>query len=106
MEAGSLLRAAVGRKSLHELAKQVQAATDQSVELAYVDQGYTGKKTEEAAAVHSIELEMLKLSSAKRGFVLLPRHWVVERSFAWLARFRRLTRDYERLSTTLANLSK
>ena len=38
---------------------------------------------------------------AKRGFVLLPRRWVVERSFAWAARFRRLARDYERLDTSL-----
>jgi hypothetical protein len=41
-------------------------------------------------------------AQAKRGFVLLPRRWVVERSFAWAARFRRLARDYERLSQTLA----
>ena len=41
---------------------------------------------------------------AKRGFVLLPRRWVVERSFAWAARFRRLARDYERLETTLKGL--
>ena len=41
---------------------------------------------------------------AKRGFVLLPRRWVVERSFAWAARFRRLARDYERLDTTLKGL--
>ena len=40
----------------------------------------------------------------QRGFVLLPRRWVVERSFGWLARFRRLARDYERLPTTLAGL--
>ena len=42
--------------------------------------------------------------AAKQGFVLLPRRWVVERSFGWLARFRRLARDYERLPTTLAGL--
>ena len=41
---------------------------------------------------------------ARRGFVLLPRRWVVERSFAWLTRFRRLVRDYERLPETLAGL--
>jgi transposase len=41
---------------------------------------------------------------AKRGFVLLPKRWVVERSFAWAARFRRLARDYERLPATLAGL--
>jgi transposase len=66
-----------------------------------VDQGYTGKAAEEAAAEHGIQLEVVKHTEAKRGFVLLPRRWVVERSFAWAARFRRLARDYERLATTL-----
>ena len=47
---------------------------------------------------------MVKLPQAKKGFVLLPRRWVVERSFAWVARFRRLARDYERLLETLAGL--
>ena len=92
------------RAQVGELAAQVQAATGQSVELAYVDQGYTGKDPAEAAAAHGIQLEVVKLADAKRGFVLLPRRWVVERSFAWLARFRRLARDYERLPTTLAGL--
>ena len=46
----------------------------------------------------------MKLPAAKRGFVLLPRRWVVERSSGWLARFRRLARDYERLATTLRDL--
>src|SRR5262249_34921077 len=49
-------------------------------------------------------LEVVKLPEAKKGFVLLPRRWVVERSFAWTARFRRLARDYERLPQTLAGL--
>ena len=92
------------RAQVAALAEQVQEATEQSVELAYVDQGYTGKKAAEAAAAHGIALEVVKLADAKRGFVLLPRRWVVERSFAWLARFRRLSRDYERLPTTLAGL--
>lgn len=47
-------------------------------------------------------MEVVKLPHVKKGFVLLPRRWVVERSFAWAARFRRLARDYERLPTTLA----
>ena len=51
-----------------------------------------------------MELRVVKLPEAKRGFVLLPRRWVVERSFAWLARFRRLARDYERLPQTAAGL--
>ena len=47
---------------------------------------------------------VVKLEEAKRGFVLLPRRWVVERSFAWASRFRRLGRHYELLSTSLAGL--
>ena len=86
------------RAQVDALAQQVQEVTEQSVELAYVDQGYTDQKAADAAAVHGIELEVVKLAEAKRGFVLLPRRWVVERSFAWLARFRRLSRDYERTS--------
>ena len=85
-------------------AKQVQEATQRSVDLAYVDQGYSGKKPAAAAHEEGIELEGIKLAEAKRGFVLLPRRWVVERSCAWLARFRRLSRDYQRLPTTLAGL--
>ena len=92
------------RAQVDALAQQVQEATAQNVELAYVDQGYTGKKAAEAAAAHSIALEVVKLAEAKRGFVLLPRRWVVERSFAWLARFRRLSRDDERLPSPLAGL--
>ena len=92
------------RAQVGELAKQVQVATQRSVKVGYVDQGYTGPEPAAAAEAHGIELEVIKLAEAKRGFVLLPRRWVVERSFAWLARFRRLSRDYERLPTTLAGL--
>lgn len=86
------------------LAQQVQAITGDSVEIAFVDQGYTGAQAEQAAAEHGIHLEVVKLPQAKRGFVLLPRRWVIERSFSWMARFRRLARDYERLPQTLAGL--
>jgi transposase len=89
------------RAQVGELARQVQQITQENVALAYVDQGYTGEAAEEAAAEHGIQLEVVKHTEAKRGFVLLPRRWVVERSFAWAARFRRLARDYERLATTL-----
>src|ERR1700743_1676620 len=90
------------RQQVGKLAKEVQKQTGKSVELAYVDQGDTGARAAEAADKQHIELFVVKLSEAKRGFVLLPRRWVVERSFAWLARFRRLARDYERLSHSLA----
>jgi transposase len=83
------------------LVADVQQVTGNSVELAYVDQGYTGENAAQAAAEHGIRLSVIKHPMAKRGFVLLPKRWVVERSFAWAARFRRLARDYERLDSSL-----
>ncbi len=70
------------RAQVAELADAVQAATGETVEVAFVDQGYTGDDPAAAAAAHGIRLEVIKLPEAKRGFVLLPRRWVVERSFA------------------------
>lgn len=90
------------RAQVEELAQAVQSLTDQSVTLAYVDQGYTGENAKQAAQTNGIALEVVKHTEAKRDLILLPRRWVVERSFAWVARFRRLARDYERLSQTLA----
>jgi transposase len=90
------------RAQVAQLAAQVQAVTGASVEVAFADQGYTGAQPAEAAAAHGIQLEVVKLPAARKGFVLLPRRWVVERSIAWAARFRRLARDYERLPATLA----
>lgn len=90
------------RAQVAELAQAVQETTGQNVQVAFVDQGYTGDQPAAAAARHGMRLEVVKHHEAKRGFVLLPRRWVVERSFAWAARFRRLARDYERLATTLA----
>jgi transposase len=92
------------RAQVSELAEAVQEVTGEHVEVAFVDQGYTGADAAEAAEEHGIRLEVVKLPEAKKGFVLLPRRWVVERSFAWVARFRRLARDYERLSQTLVGL--
>jgi transposase len=92
------------RARVGELAEAVQEATGESVELAYVDQGYAGERPAEEAEAHGIRLEVVKHLEAKRGFVLLPRRWVVERDFAWASRFRRLVKDYERLPTTLAGL--
>ena len=92
------------RAQVAHLAQAVQDATGQTVEVAFVDQGYTGADAEQAAADRGIRLEVVKLPDAKRGFVLLPRRWVVERSFGWAARFRRLARDYERLPDTLKGL--
>ncbi len=95
------------RAQVEQLAQAVQQATGHNVQLAYVDAGYTGEQAAEGAEGQGIRLEVVKLPDAfgaKRGFVLLPRRWVVERSFAWATRFRRLARDYERLPETLAGL--
>jgi transposase len=82
----------------------VQDVTGDHRELAFVDQGDTGEKPAQAANAHGVRLEVVRLPEAKRGFVLLPRRWVVERSFAWMTRFRRLARDDERWPETLAGL--
>jgi transposase len=91
------------RQQVGELARRVQEVTGSSVTIAYADQGYTGETAEQQAQAEGITLQIVRLPEAKRGFVLLPRRWVVERTLGWLGRFRKLTRDYERLKDTLAN---
>lgn len=92
------------RAQVDQLIGDVQEVTDEKVEIAYADQGYTGEVPAAEAASHGVRLVVVKLEEARRGFVLLPRRWVVERSFAWASRFRRLARDYERLPSSLAGL--
>ena len=75
------------RAQVSELAERVQAETGETIEIAYVDQGYTGENAADAAEEHGIKLEVVKLPTAKRVFVLLPRRWVIERSFGWASRF-------------------
>jgi len=77
------------RAQVGTLAAAVHEATGQSVEVAFVDQGDTGVAPAHAAAEHSIRLEVIKLPEAKRGI-------------GWMARFRRLARDYEHLTETLS----
>lgn len=90
------------RAEVGKLAEAVQQVTGDAVELIYVDQGYTGERAAQAARAEGIELCVVKLDEAKKGFVLLPKRWVVERSFAWMTRCRRLVKDYERYAQTLA----
>ena len=89
------------RSQVEELTKKVQEATGQTVKIAFVDQGYTGEDAAKQAEKNGIQLEVVKHTEPKKGFVLLPRRWVVERTFGWLGRFRRLARDYERLAQVL-----
>ena len=92
------------RAQVKDLCEAVQAATGESVKVAWADQGYTGEAAKQAAKEAGIDLHVVKLPEAKKGFVLLPRRWVVERSFGWMARFRRLSRDFERMPEVLAGL--
>ncbi len=92
------------RSQVATLAAAVQQLTGNTVGVAFVDRGCTGPAAAADAAAHGIQLEVVSLPEAKRGFVLMPRRWVVERSFAWLSRFRRLSRDYARLPATLEGM--
>ena len=92
------------RTQVEALSQELQEAVGQNVEIAFVDQGYTGEDAAQQAEKHGIKLCVVKLKEAKRGFVLLPKRWGGERSFAWATRFRRLAKDYERLPETVAGL--
>ena len=93
------------REEVRKLSEEIQQATGENVELAYVStrdiraRGPPGSQPNTASGS-----EVVKHEEAKRGFVLLPRRWVVERDFAWASRFRRLVKDYERLPDTVAGL--
>ena len=90
------------RRQVFGLAAAVQEVTGRTVTLAYVDRGYTGAQVAADAAAHGIRLDVVKLGEAKAGFVPVPRRWVVERTFGWMARSRRMARDYERTAEVLA----
>jgi transposase len=68
------------RSQVTRLAAKVQEVTGDTVEVAFVDQGYTGAQAAEDAQAQHMRLEVVKLPEAKKGFVLLPRRWVVDRS--------------------------
>mgnify|MGYP001428864740 CR=1 FL=1 len=65
-----------------DLIKDVQQATGEHVEVAYVDQGYTSEVPRQDAAQQGVNLVVMKLREAKRGFALLPKRWGVKRTFA------------------------
>ena len=92
------------RDQVERLAKDVQNATGETVTTLYADQGYTGHAVAADAETHGMELVVVGLKEARKGFVLLPKRWVVERTFAWASRFRRLARDPERLPEVLAGM--
>ena len=86
------------------LLEKVQDVTGGNVELAYADQGSTAEDAARAADTEGIELVVVKRSPDQKGFTVLPKGWVVERSFGWMARCRRLLRDVERRGEVLTGL--
>ena len=72
------------------------------LELVWADNGYNAHQVAAAVArVPSLRIEIVKRSDDMKGFVVLPRRWVVERTFSWFGRNRRLAKDWENLATTL-----
>ena len=92
------------RQPVYELCEQVQALTGDRVITMFADKGYTGEAVQDDANDNIIRLVVMKKPEAVKGFVLLPMRWVVERSFGWMTRFRRLTRDFERLPEVFGGL--
>lgn len=72
----------------------------QSVRHVFADGGYRGRLLPIAKSAWGIVVEVVSKPADQRGFAVLPRRWVVERTFSWLMRWRRLVRDYERLPAT------
>lgn len=89
------------REQVYEGCREVQQITGDNIDVVIADEGYTGEQAEIDAAVNGVDLVVVKRPSGTQGFILLPLRWVVERTFAWKARFRRLSRDLERLESSL-----
>ena len=71
------------------------------IERLFADGAYQGAATATAvSALGRWELEVVKRSDQAQGFVVLPKRWIVERTFAWLGRCRRLSKDFETLTRT------
>ena len=68
--------------------------------LIWADGGYSGKLVDWAAQFGRWVLEIVRRSDDVTGFAVLPHRWVVERTFGWLGRYRRLSKDYEELTET------
>lgn len=71
-----------------------------SLRHVFADGGYAGRLVAKAKRYWKMTVEVVSKPAGQRGFSVLPRRWVVERTFAWLMRWRRLVRDYERLPET------
>ena len=88
-------------------AKQVLEKIKDSLprlQLIWADGGYSGHLIDWVKQVCNWLLEIVKKDDSVKGFQLLPKRWIVERTFAWLMRYRRLCREYEYLTETSESL--
>jgi putative transposase len=98
--AGNLLMVVVPRANLPDRHGATFVLEDADtafprLEKIWVDQAYNGELADEMYAKYHIILEIVAKPSEQQGFVVVPRRWVVERTLAWLGRYRRLSKDYE-----------
>lgn len=98
---GNLLTATVHAADIQDRvgAEDVLTETNElcpSVTHGWADQSYAGELVEWSAKILGITIEIVKRPADQKGFVLLPRRWVVERTIAWINRCRRLSKDFER----------
>jgi putative transposase len=69
------------------------------LKVIWADGGYAGEMVDWAKSVFGRVIQIVK-GAAKKGFTVLPKRWIVERTFAWLGKYRRLSKDYETLTTS------
>ena len=82
------------RQGAQELLALVEAFSSRLKKL-YADGAYKGQLQDIAAYFYEWELEIVNKLPAQKGFVVLPKRWIVERTFAWMSKNRRLSKDYE-----------
>jgi transposase len=99
---GLLLEVTVTAANVHDsvaapdLLEKFMAAPGRLLKLVWADSAYQGEALAEAFARHGVKVEVVRRSDGQKGFVVLARRWVVERTLGWLSRARRLNRDHER----------
>ena len=71
------------------------------LDCVFADTGYNAQQTYEAAAINGLRLEVVRRNPKAVGFEVIKRRWVVERTFSWFGRNRRLAKDFENLAATL-----
>ena len=103
---GNLLEVVISTANLHDtkgaqlLLNKVEKMTALRLLKIWADQGYQGDLVDTVQQDWEIVLEIVKREEGQVGFAVLPRRWVVERTFAWFGKYRRLSKDYERSTTS------